>query len=321
MVDLHDVAVFGHERHGGNHAARGRHHRDTRDRDDVHAGMECRAPRDRVKAIAIVGRVVAGLDRHRGRDGLARQAIVHQEGIEHAELVAAIVEDAPDLAEHLVELGHRQVAAGRGRRAALPGLLVEAEFLALDAGRLGEAFAERIEAQDSRLQLTHPHGERVEVFLHLGFRALLVVLVQSGEERAQVGIAQIDGEFHGDHVGRHGEEEPGKQDAERDQRWVSCRRESCASMRSANASPSRPASSACSGAIEVLHPSGSPKRAGYAPLTERSLLSARRPGLLRQPFDNSRPDCSRGCAALRENPLIQNGNGIRSLLQYELKFK
>ena len=96
------------------------------------------------------------------RNRLRGEAAIHEQRIEDPELVAAIVEDARDLGEHLVELREREVAPGGGGGTALSRLLVEAELLALDAHRFGEPLAERVEPQDARLQLAHLHREPVE---------------------------------------------------------------------------------------------------------------------------------------------------------------
>ncbi len=143
-----------------------------------------------------------------------------QERVEHAQLVAAVVEHPRDFREHLVELGHREVASGHRRRTALSGLLVEAEFLTLDARGLGQPLAECVQAQDARLQLAHPHRQRVEVVLHLRLGLLDVVLVEGGEKRAKVGVAQVDGELHRHNVGRHRQHEARQQDAESDQQHL-----------------------------------------------------------------------------------------------------
>ena len=90
--------------------------------------------------------------------------------------------ELPQLGGEVRDLGAHALAVAL--RSATGRIAVEIEFAAVDVRHLGEALAERIEADHVRVDLAEPHGHGVDPQLHL-LLEIGYLLFLLGEQRAK----------------------------------------------------------------------------------------------------------------------------------------
>src|SRR5258708_23367031 len=158
MVDFDQHAVAGARAGPADDTLTDRQHVGTAIAGEVEALVKSLLAVEGIHALAKIGGNVAAQHGSAGGTDLGRELAPQQDVFQRIELRGAKIEAAIELVQHRGKIRHLRATAAAGLRATEGRVAIEVELAAAEVRHLGEALAQRLEADPTSVPQTPSHG-------------------------------------------------------------------------------------------------------------------------------------------------------------------